>query len=219
MFHRKFMCGMLIGSLSLAPLVGCESLPGNKPTQGAVIGGAGGALAGAAIGKHNRLVGGLIGGALGAGGGYLIGSAMHKNDASHHDEAIRASDRDRDNPPTPSVARDARTADLNGDGYVTLNEVVAMQKSGLSDHEMITRLEDTGQVFSLSDEQETYLTDHGVDREVIRAMRTMNQDRAGSGTNRADDRYDRSADHRYDDRYDRTVPPPDDHRGDDTISR
>src|SRR3954464_10317565 len=78
MSTRKMMCGMLISSLSLAPLVGCENLPGNKPTQGAVIGGAGGALAGAAIGKHNRLVGGLIGGALGAGGGYLVGSAMHK---------------------------------------------------------------------------------------------------------------------------------------------
>jgi hypothetical protein len=192
MFDRKLMCGMLIGSLGLAPLMGCESLPGNKQTQGAVVGGAGGALAGAAIGRHNRLVGGLIGGALGAGGGYLVGSAMNKNDAGHRDEAIRASDRDRDNPPAASAARDARTADLNGDGYVTLNEVVAMKDAGIPTRDMITRLEDTGQVFSLSDEQETYLTDHGVDREVVRAMRTMNQDRAG------DDRYDRTSDRRGD---------------------
>jgi hypothetical protein len=195
---------MLISSLSLAPLVGCENLPGNKQTQGAVIGGAGGALAGAAIGKHNRLVGGLIGGALGAGGGYLIGSAMHKNDEKHHDEAIKASDRDRDNPPTTSDVERARTADLNGDGYVTLNEVVAMRKAGLSDREMIRRLEDTGQVFSLSSEQENYLRERGVSDEVVRAMRNMNQgDRSvrddrdlgnSVGTSRGDDRYDRPID-------------------------
>jgi len=195
------MCGMLISSLSLAPLVGCENLPGNKQTQGAVIGGAGGALAGAAIGKHNRLVGGLIGGALGAGGGYLIGSAMHKNDEKHRDEAYQASDRDRDNPPTASDVERARTADLNNDGYVTLNEVVAMQKSGLSRSEQIRRLEDTGQVFQLSNEQENYLRDRGVDDEVVRAMRSMNQERSRTASDRVDDRYDRSD--RVTDRSDR----------------
>lgn len=194
MFKRNAMCGMLIGSLSLAPLTGCENLPGSKSTQGAVIGGAGGAAAGAAIAKHNRLVGGLIGGALGAGGGYLIGAAINKNDHEHKDEAIKASDRDRTNPPTTDDVRRSRTADLNNDGYVTLNEVVAMRKADLSDDEMINRLQDTGQVFSLSSEQENYLRDRGVSDTVIRAMRTMNQDRART----ASDRYDRN------DRYDST---------------
>jgi uncharacterized membrane protein YebE (DUF533 family) len=209
-YRPKFVCALVISSLILAPLVGCESLPGNKKTQGAVIGGAGGALAGAVIGKHNRLVGGLIGGALGAGGGYLIGAQLEKNDHKHHDEAIRASDRDRDNPPTPAEARSAPTADLNGDGYVTLNEVVAMQKAGLSDDEMVRRLEATRQVFSLSDEQENYLRDHGVSSQVVRAMRTMNQerdssDRTRTAGDRSDDRYnDDRSDRRYDDsRYDR----------------
>jgi Glycine zipper len=198
MMSRNFICGMLISALALTPiLVGCENLPGNKPTQGAVIGGAAGAAAGALIGKHNRLVGGLIGGALGAGGGYLIGAAMKKNDEKHRDEAIKASDRDRDNPPTAAEARDARTADLNGDGYVTLNEVVAMRDANLSDDEMIRRLEDTGQVFSLSDEQENYLRDRNVSDRVIRAMRSMNQDRdtaRTAGERNADDRYDRAVD-------------------------
>jgi hypothetical protein len=209
MLSRKWTCGLLISSLSLAPLTGCESLPGDKKTQGAVIGGAGGALAGAAIGKHNRLVGGLIGGALGAGGGYLIGAQLQKNNEKHHDEGIKASDRDRDNPPTAREVDTARTADLNGDGYVTLNEVVAMQKAGLSAREMIRRLEDTGQVFSLSDEQEQYLRDRDVPGEVVRAMRTMNQDRdrdrARTASGRSagssdDDRYDRRD--RVSDRYD-----------------
>jgi hypothetical protein len=201
MIKRKMMCGMLISSLSLAPLMGCENLPGNKQTQGAVIGGAGGALAGAAIGKHNRLVGGLIGGALGAGGGYLVGSQLKKNDEKHRDEAIQASDRDRDNPPTEREVERARTADLNDDGYVTLNEVAAMKKAGLSRSEMIRRLEDTGQVFQLSGEQEDYLRQRGVDDEVIRAMRSMNQDRARTASDRYDDRSDRVTDRS--DRYDR----------------
>src|SRR5205814_908677 len=82
-----------------------------------------------------------------------------KNDREHHSEALAASDRDRDNPPSAAEARTARTADLNGDGYVTLNEVVALRKADLSDSEMIRRLEDTGQVFYLSGEQENYLRD------------------------------------------------------------
>ena len=211
MIKRKLMCGMLISSLSLAPLMGCEQLPGDKKTQGAVIGGAGGALAGAALGKNNRLVGGLIGGALGAGGGYLVGSQLKKNDARNRDEAYQASDRDRDNPPTAREVERARTADLNDDGYVTLNEVVAMREAGLSDREMVSRLEETGQVFSLSSEQENYLRDRKVGDEVIRAMRSMNQeDVSRVGTSRSDDRFDRDRDaDRYDrsntrsDRYDR----------------
>jgi hypothetical protein len=132
---------------------------------------------------------------------------MNKNDSHHHDEAIKASDRDRDYPPTVSDVERSRTADLNGDGYVTLNEVVAMGKARLSDDEMIRRLEDTGQVFSLSSEQENYLRDRGVSDRVIRAMRDMNQGGSVSrdrdlGSSSASDRYDRPSD-RYDDRYDR----------------
>src|SRR5688500_4383197 len=72
----KGVSALLIGSLTLGPLVGCESLPGDKETQGAVIGGVGGALAGGALAKDNRLLGALIGGAVGAGGGWLIGSQL-----------------------------------------------------------------------------------------------------------------------------------------------
>lgn len=188
--RRPMMSSLLISALVLAPLTGCESLPGDKKTQGAVIGGAAGAAAGAIIAKDNRLVGGLIGGALGAGGGYLIGAQMQKNDEKNRDEAYRASDRDRDYPPTASDVDRARTADLNDDGFVTLNEVVAMEKAGLSDREMIRRLEDTRQVFALSREQEDYLRDRGVSAEVIREMRTMNQDldRARTASDRQTDR-------------------------------
>src|SRR5687767_2803491 len=94
MSKRKLISAALIGSLTLAPLSGCESLPGGGKEQGAVIGGAGGAAAGAAISKDNRLLGALIGGVLGAGGGYLIGAKVDK-DKSDRDDSEDEEFRDR----------------------------------------------------------------------------------------------------------------------------
>ncbi|MBS7563653.1 hypothetical protein KHS38_04480 [Mucilaginibacter sp. Bleaf8] len=47
--------------------------------KGALIGGAGGAVAGGLIGKGVK--GALIGGAIGAGGGYIIGNEHRRNKA------------------------------------------------------------------------------------------------------------------------------------------
>ena len=52
----------------------------SKAAKGAVIGGAGGAIAGAVINKKNRAAGAVIGGVIGAGGGYVIGRKMDKKD-------------------------------------------------------------------------------------------------------------------------------------------
>src|SRR3954453_12246799 len=61
MFTRFNRATVVIGltcAIGLAPLSGgCSNLPGNKGTQGAVIGGLGGAAAGAIIGKKNRGIG------------------------------------------------------------------------------------------------------------------------------------------------------------------
>jgi uncharacterized membrane protein YebE (DUF533 family) len=151
---------------------GCKDLPGDKKTQGAVIGGVGGAAAGALIGRDNALVGGLIGGALGAGGGYLIGSQLDKSDDEH--DARAANSRAERSPVDPERARDARTADINRDGYVTLDEVLAMQRAGVSDSQMIDRLERTDMFFDLTSSQRRYLRDNGVSERVVDAMNTMN---------------------------------------------
>ena len=168
----------LLCSLASAAILGCESLPGDEKSQGAVIGGVGGALAGAAVaGDDDRLVGALIGGALGAGGGYLIGSEVDKrNDDKTREEAIKASEQGQSNPATAEAAANAKTADVNADGFVTLDEVVAMEKAGLKDREMVDRLRRTQQVFHLNASQEKYLRDHGVTDTVITAMREMNRD-------------------------------------------
>src|SRR5438094_2783609 len=122
---------VLTASMGLAPLAGCENLPGNKKEQGAVIGGVGGAVAGAAIAKNNRALGALIGGALGAGGGYLVGANLDKKDKNKtREDGIKASQNAQKNPAKASDVKESSTADLNDDGFVTLDEVVAMKDAG-----------------------------------------------------------------------------------------
>ena len=196
MLKRKLASLTLMGSLAIAPLVGCESLPGNSKGQGTVIGGVGGALAGAAVSKDNRGLGALVGGALGAGGGYLIGANADKNGDKDREEAIRANERAQRSPASPTDVSKSRSADLNEDGFVTLDEVVAMERADLSEREQIERLERTQQVFELTSQQERYLEDRGVAPDVVREMRTMNQDmaRTASDVDRVSDRPVRRTD-------------------------
>jgi Glycine zipper len=191
MRFTRFTAVVLSGAIGLAPLAGCESLPGDEKEQGAVIGGVGGAAAGAALSEDNRLLGALIGGALGAGGGYLIGANMdEKRDqdaAKTREEAVAAQRKAESDPATPDQAREAKTADINGDGFVTLDEVVALEEAGLSEKEMIRRLERTQQYFELTPEQEQYLKDKGVADRVVVAMRDMKPDEARLASDKDDD--------------------------------
>jgi hypothetical protein len=174
--QRFVITSLIIGSLVVSPfMMGCQNLPGDERSQGAVIGGLGGAAAGALIGgRDNRLLGALIGGAAGAGGGYLIGANWDRITGEDREGAQRAHERAQETPATVEDVDRSRTADLNNDGFVTLDEVVAMQRAGLSDREMIRRLERTQQYFELTREQEDFLLDRGVSRDVVFAMRTMN---------------------------------------------
>lgn len=167
------MSAALVGLL----LVGCENLPGNSRQQGAAIGGVSGAAAGAAIGgSDHRLLGALLGGAIGAGGGYVIGAQADKvNNRDHKgaQEAVRSAE---SSPATADQARTAQTADVNGDGFVTMDEVVAMDKAGLNNSDMIERLRATGQVFELTEQQRKYLLDNGVDAQVVNQMEELNRE-------------------------------------------
>jgi hypothetical protein len=180
MTRHRFVIYTLSSSLLLAPIVGCEQLPGGPKEQGTAIGGLSGAAAGAALDKDNRLIGALIGGALGAGGGYLVGANWDKISGKDKDkakeDATKASRRAEENPATAKDVDRSKTADLNDDGFVTLDEVVAQSDAGLSSKEQIRRLQATQQYFELSDQQEQYLKDHGVSSQVVTAMRDMNRD-------------------------------------------
>ena len=72
----KVLTAVLAAGLGLGS-VGCATNAGN----GALIGGAGGALAGAAIGSHSHSragAGALIGGAVGALGGAIVGNEIDR---------------------------------------------------------------------------------------------------------------------------------------------
>ena len=155
-------------ALALLILGSCESLPGDERQQGAVIGGVGGAAAGAAIG--DSALAAILGGALGAGGGYLIGAELEKRE----DDAREAVKTAQEDPATADDVRGSDDADLNGDGFVTMDEVTAMAQYGLNDREMLDRLERTGQVFELSSEQEDELIAAGVSERVVDEMQELN---------------------------------------------
>lgn len=166
------LCLPLLGSL------GCESAPGDEPEQGAVVGGAAGAAAGAAVaGEGDRLEGALIGGLLGAGGGYIVGSEIDKR---REEEAREAAERARQNPATADQARAAATADIDGNGFVTVDEVVALERAGLSDDEIIQRLRATGQVFPITDRERQQLREGGVSDDVINRMPEINREKLGA---------------------------------------
>jgi hypothetical protein len=194
MWMKSITVTALMTSLTVGPMMGCESLPGDKKSQGAVIGGIGGALAGAAVaGSDDRGVGALIGAVAGAGGGYLIGAKLDdkdKDDAKKKEEALQASKNAEANPASAEAAKNAKTADVNDDGFVTLDEVVAMKEAGLSDKEMIRRLQRTQQYFALNGQQEDFLRERGVSDAVVVAMRDMN--RESSDARLASDKVDGS---------------------------
>jgi hypothetical protein len=160
-----------------AMLTGCENMPGTKEQQGAVIGGASGAAVGAVIGgEKNRVLGAVLGGALGAAGGYVIAANKDKilgKDSQAADEAARKS---QERPATAEDARNATTADLNADGFVTLDEVVALKQAGFTDSQMLDRLRATDQVFDLTDDQKEYLQNQGVSRRVVDQMAEINRE-------------------------------------------
>jgi hypothetical protein len=192
MWINKLIYAGLLAS-TLLGAIGCSNLPGNKESQGAVIGGLGGAAAGAAIGgEHHRLLGAILGGALGAGGGYVIGANSDKIMGKDTQGATQAQQQAKQNPATATQARTAATADINRDGFVTLDEVVAMRQAGLTDSQMLSKLRATDQVFELTSEQEKYLRDNGISQTVIAQMETINQDKRQQILNQRGDVIGRS---------------------------
>lgn len=170
---RLLLVGVLAAS-SIGLLGGCSNLPGNKQAQGTVIGGTGGAIAGAAIaGGGNPVVGALIGGLLGAGGGYIVGGELDKKDAEAKQAAMDAFN----DPATVEEAIAVDTADLNGDGFVTLDELVAMKDAGLSANQIVARAEATKMVFDFDNDQTKMLIDAGYSVDTIARIQRVNLDR------------------------------------------
>ena len=117
----------------------------------------------------------LTGGDLGIGGGFLLGAAPEKVENHMKDEALAAAQKAEQSPAPLQRVHDAQTADLNQDGYVTLDEVLAMARAGLNDAEISQRLRRTGYIFHMTPMQERYLTDRGVNDAVIETLRELSK--------------------------------------------
>lgn len=172
---KKLAISAVSISLVTAPaafLAGCDEAPGTAEQQGAAVGGVGGALAGYSLSEDNRALGALIGALVGAGGGYVVGGQLDKSE----EEAQEAAEEARQNPATVEEARDSETADLDGNGFVTMDELKAMEAAGLTDEEIVDRARETGQVFQFSDSQTQELADAGIDRDTIAQIERVNRE-------------------------------------------
>lgn len=120
--------------------------------RGAVLGGLGGALAGAALGEHDgdAAAGAVIGGALGLVTGAAIGSSMDQ-------EAARV-----------QAYRQQQFYQLSR--AATIADVLTMTRNGLGDHVIITHIQQQGVGRRLEVSEVIYLHQQGVSDAVITAM-------------------------------------------------
>jgi hypothetical protein len=107
---------------------------------------------------------------LGDSGGYVCAVSPEKQGREHRDELLRASHNAETAPVGIDVARHSVKADLNDDGFITLDEILAMRNSGIAPKEMIVRLKATGYVFLVTPYQQQFLRDRGVDKAVIEEL-------------------------------------------------
>ncbi len=163
-----FIQALLVDVLSVG-LVGCENLfTGSTRSQGAVGGGSGGVAVGSATGQN--FSGTSRAKVLEPGASYVI-EANNAEVASGNPSAAA---------PAQFLSILARkvlissTADLNGDGFVTLDEVLAMKEAGLTDDEMLERMRATNQIFAPTVPQQDYLRNYGISKYVIDQMQDIN---------------------------------------------
>lgn len=128
-------------------LTSCESKTGTGALAGAGVGAlAGGLIAGNATGA-------LIGGAVGAAGGALIGAALD------------AQDRDNLQQNSPQTLQK-----IDNREQLSIYDVEAMAKNGLSDDVIIRQIQNTKSVFYLTSDQIIELKQAGVSEKVIEYM-------------------------------------------------
>jgi len=160
--------GWMIAAIGLCCVTGCDenALHRGDPRPDLVAPALG-------VLHHNYTMKELVGDALGPTGGNIIAATPEKFEKHMGQEALAANSRADGNPARPVDVRDAETADLNDDGYVTLDEVIALKQAGLTDTQIMNRLRATPQVYSLTPHQADYLTDRGISHAVVEVIRDL----------------------------------------------
>jgi hypothetical protein len=162
-----WLAGMAV---AVAGMVGgCANLPRTPDGDAAALQTQARA-AGATIPGNDSVLAMLVKGALGPSNGALVAADWIRIQEHQSSEAIDAASQARRHPATRADVGKSSTADLNGDGFVTLDEIVAMQNAGLSQNQIINLLEQTFYHFELTPPQRRYLRDQGIAPEVLAAI-------------------------------------------------
>lgn len=180
-----------LGVLLALTLAGCSSLPYSPKTEAAVAGAAVGAAATSLIGSGE---GTLLGALAGAGAGYVLAAETdwftggedppdppghHHHSSSSHSPASFFNHLawTRVHPATIASVYTDDDADLNGDGMVTIDEVVAMAHSELDQGQVMARLEATNQVFFFNAGKRQRLLTAGVAPDVVAKLQALSRAR------------------------------------------
>lgn len=106
----------------------------------------------------------------GPGGGWIIAATPDHIQQRSLGSAQQANRLAEQQPAGPGDVERSDNCDLNADGFVTMDEVLALKRAGLTTEQLTTRVRKTPQVFSLTDRQQQYLRDRGIAPSVIDVM-------------------------------------------------
>ena len=112
----------------------------------------------------------LAGRVGGPGGGWIIAATPQHIDQHSLGSAEQANRQAEQQPAGPANVEHSDNCDLNGDGFVTMDEILALRRAGLTTDQLISRVRHTPQIFSLTDRQQQYLRDRDISQKVIDAM-------------------------------------------------
>jgi uncharacterized protein YcfJ len=152
---RKIIERFVLGSLIAVLAVGCSNM--NNTQKGAVVGGAGGTVVGAIVGKQlgNTGAGAAVGALTGMAAGALVGKS--EDEAEARENAVR----------TAAYEHNLRVREARA---VTNSDVVYMSQNGINDTIICNEIRTRGGRFDTSPQSIINLQRSGVSDTVIQAM-------------------------------------------------
>ncbi|WP_161604755.1 glycine zipper domain-containing protein [Roseiconus nitratireducens] len=151
--------------LAVLPSVGAQ----NNQQRGATFGGLAGAIAGGLIGDHNDEAGAgaVIGGVVGAVAGGVLGNAADKDQAIAQQRAAYARAQQQ------QYLQQQHAAAIQS--AVTIQDVISMTRSGLSDQVILNQVRQRGYVGKLAVNDIIALHQQGVSENVITGIQNMGE--------------------------------------------
>jgi hypothetical protein len=106
----------------------------------------------------------------GPGGGWIIAASSQNIQQTSLGSAQQSNRLAEQQPAGPADVERSDNCDLNGDGFVTMDEILALKRAGMTNEQLIARVRRTPEVFSMTDRQQQYLRDRGISQSVVDVM-------------------------------------------------